>query len=179
MARIRPLILASLLCSSAALAQEAQRPIPEGARVRVIANDARGILEYRGLHADTLALRYVDARGDLRLPLYTVERLYMSRGPRSRPAGAFRGLSIGLGIGATLGVAGGLFADERGTGFATVSRAEMVLISAISLGALGAAIGTVVGVSRPGEKWERVDLQRLRVSAGARGRRSVGVSFAF
>jgi hypothetical protein len=179
MSRVAPLLLASLLSATAALAQGVPPSIPEGARVRVYSTGARGIMEYHGLRADTLALRSFDTRGDLLLPISTIQGLYVSRGARSRPAAAFRGLSIGFAIGGALGAATGLFGDAQATGFEAVSRSERVVIGAVAVGALGAAIGTVVGVSRPGERWERVDLQRLRVSAGARGGRSVGLSFAF
>ncbi len=179
MTRVAPLLVASLLSATAALAQGVPASIPEGARVRVYATGARGIMEFRGLRADTLALRSFDTRSELLLPVSTIQGLYVSRGPRSRPAAAFRGLSIGLAVGGALGAATGLFGDAQATGFGAVSRSERVVIGAVALGALGAAIGTLAGVSRPGEKWERVDLQRLRISSGPRGRRSVGVSFAF
>jgi len=177
--RVAPLLLASLLSATAALAQGVPPSIAEGARVRVYATGARGIMEYRGLRADTLALRSVETGGDLLLPVSTIQGLYVSRGHRSRPAAAFRGLSIGFAVGGALGAATGLFGETQATGFGAVSRSERVVVGAVALGALGATIGALVGVSRPGEKWERVDLQRLRLSAGPDGGGSVGVSFTF
>jgi len=179
MARVGLLILASLLGSSAALGQAAQLSIPQGARVRVIANDARGILRFEGLRADTLVLRYPDTDGPLLLPVGTVQRLSVSGGRRSAGAGALRGLGIGLGVGVAGGAVIGALSPVNEDAFIEVSRGESVVIGAILFGGIGAVIGTLAGVSKPGEKWERVDLQRLRVSAGAGGGGSVGVSFTF
>lgn len=179
MTRIGLLVLASLLGSSAALGQAVQLSIPQGARVRVIANDARGILRFEGQRADTLVLRHSETDAALVLPLSTVQRLSVSGGRRSAGAGALRGLGIGLGIGVAGGAIVGALSPVNEDAFIEVSRGESVAFGAILFGGLGAALGTLAGLSNPGEKWERVDLRRLRVSAGAGGGGSVGVSFTF
>ena len=123
------------------------------ARVRVTARDARQIVRFEGQRADTLVLREFDTGAPLLLPLSTVQRLSVSGGRRSVGAGALRGLGIGLGVGVAGGAVIGALSPVNEDAFIKVSRAETVAIGAILVGGIGAVLGTLAGVSRPGEKW--------------------------
>ncbi len=164
------LIIALLLVASPnLLAQDSSQVLP-GTRVRVTApavdaNPLKGTVV--AVSPETLTLAVEGLVGEtwdprLEIPVESVTGLELSRGKYSRLGkGALIGGLIGGGLGFGLGVAA---AAESG-GFYDPG-AEAIPMAAALLGVMGAGVGGVIGLLSPGERWEEVPLDRIRIEAG-------------
>jgi hypothetical protein len=132
------------------------------------------------LTADTLEVALPGRTEPARVPLDQVTRLDVSHGMQRQP---LRRAGIGFLVGGVAGAVGGA-AVESGC-----NRTEDIcfgagggaIIGGIFYGAVGGVIGLVAGVI-PSEKWERVELQRQRISLvvpSAGHGHGVGLRFAF
>ncbi len=139
----------------------------------------------------------------LALPLDSVTKLEVHRGPRLSSQGAAIGAAVGggfllyasgnaaagalgAGLGALLGrsprarmeagiglLAGafsgafiGLASGDDPPGFLSFTAEEKAALGAFVFGGLGGVIGLIAGTASPGERWEEVPLDQLRVSFG-------------
>jgi hypothetical protein len=172
-----------------ALAQQATFVAP-GARVRVsapavAAQRLEGIVAR--LDADTIVVRSDSWGTDLAVPLGSVTALDLSRGRKSR---ALKFGGIGAAIGAVVGTF--LMIVDEGTSAPTVritdeeppaewvarpvwQKVRYPLLSA----AAGFGIGAIIGVAFPGERWEAVPLEGLRVSVTPQPASGISLSASF
>jgi hypothetical protein len=155
------------------LAQQATFVAP-GARVRVSAPSVAGqrlVGTVARLDADTIVVRSDGWGNDLAVPLGSVTALDVGRGRQSR---ALRFGGIGAAIGAVIGTF--LMIVDEGTSAPNVQitdeepplewvarpvwqKVRYPLLSA----AAGFGIGAIIGVAFPGERWEAVPLEGLRL----------------
>ncbi len=100
----------------------------------------------------------------------------LGRSPRAR-----MGAGIGLLIGAFSGAFIGLASGDDPPGFLSFTAEEKAALGAFVFGGLGGVIGLIAGTASPGERWEDVPLNRLRVSVGPQrdGRFALGASVRF
>lgn len=148
-----------------------QRPLVEpGDRIRIRLDDGRRtrvdgfFVEMRG---DTLVvdIQPADAQSLQRIEiprsLLMLDRLLVSRGFKNRAVpGAVAGFVVGAGIGALVG----MFAESGGD-FATDKQvAEAAVIGGSIGGVVGGSAGFVIGRNIKVEQWERVPLDRMRIS---------------
>jgi hypothetical protein len=187
--RIASLAAAIVLAAQVdSLAQQAT--LAPGARVRVSAPAVAGQrLEgtVARLDADTIVVRSVGWGTDLAVPLGSVTALDVSRGQKSR---ALRFGGIGAAIGAVVGTF--LMIVDEGTSAPNVhindeeapiewvarpvwQKVRYPLLSA----AAGFGIGAIVGVAFPGERWEAVPLEGLRVSVTPQPASGINLSASF
>ena len=101
----------------------------------------------------------------------------LGSGPSARK-GAGIGLLIGGPIGFVIGLASG---DDGPGGFFSLSAGEKAAFGFLALGFVGSIVGSIAGVALPGDGWEEVPLDRLRVSLGPQpdGRFGLGLSVRF
>ena len=101
----------------------------------------------------------------------------LGSGPSARK-GARIGLLIGGPIGFVLGLASG---DDPPGGFFSLSAGEKAAFGFLALGFVGSIVGSIAGAALPGDGWEEVPLDRLRVSLGPQpdGRFGLGLSVRF
>jgi hypothetical protein len=142
--------IGALVTAARAGAQSIADPIP-GARVRITLPDSarqdpfmpkahRVVGTLARATSDTVWLQ-IAGPDTLRVPRGTLRRIEISRGvSRARSA-----LQYGLMMGVTVGVYGFSRADDAD------SRRD-----AIGIGAIGVAIGTIIGGLRPYERWRSV-----------------------
>jgi hypothetical protein len=129
---------------------------------------------------DTLEVLIAGRTGAARLPLDQVTRLDVSRGKGRHLKRAAVGLFVGAGVGALGGYASGTN-DCSTQELICIDRGGSALLGGAALGVLGGIGGLIAGVV-PTEKWERVSLERRRLSfvAPATGHgRGVGLRYAF
>jgi len=115
---------------------------------------------------DTLTIAADDQHASFTVATHSV--LVAQR--RSRGQGAIRGAALGLLSGAAAGaIAGPLFWDDPCDGdgedcWRLFSTGDERIITAIALGAVGAAVGLALGVAFPGSHWARVhEIEQGRV----------------
>lgn len=144
-----------LLSGARAGAQESLRAleVPPGARVRVTAVEegaarVTGSLVY--IDPDSLVVRSRGESPALSLPFTRVEMLEVSRGRDGR-AGARRGVTWGVYLGAGIGVIAGAL-SASGT---PADPAESALLGAVGGAVLGGGAGAAVGAVFPPERWAR------------------------
>ncbi len=150
---VLPLLLIPLSLTSLT----AQDTLTAGDKVRVTTDKERVVGYLTASERDQLTL---DSR--LVLPLASVTRLEVSRGQKSM---AGRGALIGAGAGAVAGVVTGLAVCAASScGF----EADLTGVVALVLGAggalVGAGIGALIGSGTKVDRWETVQLDRIRVS---------------
>jgi hypothetical protein len=130
--------------------------------------------------ADTLEVLIPGRREAALLPLDQMTRLDVSRGTGRHLRRAAVGFTVGAGVGALAGYATGTN-DCTKQGLFCIDRGGSALLVGAFLGVLGGVGGLIAGVV-PTEKWERISLERRRVSlvgpAAGRGR-AVGLRIAF
>lgn len=157
--------------------------VPEGARVRIklersgripnLPAQIEGRLET--FSPDGVRVR-LNAYQDVTVPARAIERFQVSAGRHSRARGAAIGAGVGLLLG--LGIGGLALAtcdDSPGSMECVGAGAGLIGLTPI-LGAAGAIVGVV---QTPGERWEEVPRERLRVAARPILRRDgVGVAVA-
>jgi hypothetical protein len=132
------------------------------------------------LTADTLGVALPGRTEPTRLPLDQVTRLDVSHGMQRQP---LRRAGIGFLVGGVVGAVGVAAAESgcnRSEDFC-FGTGDGALIGGIFYGAVGGVLGLVAGVI-PSEHWERVKLERQRISLVAPSvghGRGVGLRFAF
>ncbi len=97
--------------------------------------------------------------------------------------GAGIGLLVGAATGAVIGLASGDDPSCSGSGWFCwrFTAEEKAALGAVGLGGLGAVIGLIAGAASGSERWEKVPLDRVRVSVGPQrdGRLGFGASVRF
>lgn len=153
-------------------------PCVPGQRVRITASQhflEKAVFTCERLEPDTLV---VGGRGTIPIPLASLEQLEVSVARHRRP---WRGAGIGFLVGATLGaVAGAAYPCQDGPGRCD-GRGALAFGAAFVLGSLGMVPGIVVGAFVKTDTWERVPLERFRVSTMPTGGQRLGfrISVAF
>ncbi|UCF21029.1 MAG: hypothetical protein JSU87_06470 [Gemmatimonadota bacterium] len=181
---VLPIALLLIAASSGAQAQD-KRTLAAGDRVRLTAPS----VSTRQFEGEVVALRpdtlVVDARiwerarmqwrqQEAMIPLQSLTALEISRGKKSNVGkGALTGGLIGAGIGLVIGIGA---ASEDG-GFIEFGP-EVVPAAAVTVGACGAGIGALIGLLSPGERWEEVPLDQLRVGPSPVAADGVAVSLS-
>ena len=132
------------------------------------------------LTADTLEVALPGRTEPARVPLDQVTRLDVSHGMQRQP---LRRAGIGFLVGGVAGAVGGAAAESgcKRTEDICFGAGGGAIIGGIFYGAVGGIIGLIAGVI-PSESWERVKLERQRISfvAPSAGHgRGVGLRFAF
>ena len=187
---MRPRLLALwLLLSAVPLSSQPRTPLADGQsfagyftfgdEVKIRADGAIGrftVVEVReralvlqGRYDDTTRLISVDA----------MRILEISRGPYTRSQGAGRGLVRGAVVGLVLG---GLAAATPGCGSCGAEGAiDLYTVQgALAGAALGGFVGTVIGMTFPGTRWESIPVRSFHVRPSAAGRGvELGVGFRF
>ena len=105
------------------------------------------------------------------IPRYAIDAVDVGSG-RQTAKGMLRGAGVGALVGGALGLAAGA---GCGNSFGCPGPGG----GAVVLGIPGAAIGALIGATTGAEHWERVPVDQIRLSFGARHGRSAGASVAF
>jgi hypothetical protein len=157
-----------LLAPLADLVAQESPHLSSGARVRVsVRQQGRQTGTLVAMKTDTLVLRAEGRNTPRTIPLSSVSRLDVSRGRASFGKGALKGAGIGL----LVGVAYPTIEFIKG------GRKDDFFPLALMFGSLGGTfLGALIGGSRPGEQWEQVSLERIRV--GVAPQRNGGVRLA-
>ena len=146
-----------------------------GDRLRIRTGDGRATYRLIDTAADTLVVERSGGAAPQRIALASVERLERSLGRHSRGRGFARGAAIGGVAGVGVGLVGGVVVarEEDVMGLAPLVAGA----AAVVYGATGALLGGLVGMSAPGERWERVDAARRVTVAPMHGGMGVRVAF--
>jgi hypothetical protein len=141
----------------------------EQARATSDATPVRG--RFVGLSADSLEFRSSLTSEINRVPIDRLTRFDMRRS-RNAGEGAVRGLKWGAPIGGVFGLAVGAACaaqDDEWWGWHHdgCSAGEVVLVSVVMAG-VGGGIGALIGAALPGERWEPVSLQALRLGVASK-----------
>jgi hypothetical protein len=177
--------LALSLAPCASLVAQDVAKLPEaGQRIRVSAS-ALGIAELAGtlvsLGPDTLVI--AAAHRQLEIPTSAVTRIDVSRGRKSTAGkGALIGVAGGLLVGGAIGYISCSAAVSPATCFESQEGAQLgFLLMTAGGGALGALTGALVGSSIRRDRWEPMDLSRVRTTLGfaAGGRLILQVSLRY
>jgi len=180
MQRTAALFFLGLLAVGSVYAQDS-RVLESGAQIRftLLADDlaeqarvsdatpVRGT--FVGLGADSLEFRSSLTNEINRVPIDRLTR-FDRRRSRNAGEGAVRGLKWGAPIGGAFGLAVGAAcadADEWWL-YDGCSAGEVVLVSVVMAG-VGGGIGALIGAALPGERWEPVSLQALRLGVASKG----------
>ena len=167
---VLPIAFLLIAVSNNSHAQE-EPPVTPGDRVRIKAPT----ISTRQFEGEVVALRsdtlIIDARiwergrmqwrdqPQAKIPVASVDRIDISRGKKSNVGkGAITGGLIGAGIGLVIGI--GAAAEDGG--FFDFGP-EVVPAAVLAVGAYGAGIGALIGLIMPGERWEEVPVDELRV----------------
>ncbi len=131
------------------------------------------------LSADSLAYRSALTNEVRTVP---IDRLTSFDRRRSRDAGegAVRGLKWGAPIGGVFGLAVGVACADQDEWWVynDCSAGEVALVSVVMAG-IGGGVGALIGAALPGERWEPVSIQALRLGVASRdGGVAWSVSFA-
>jgi hypothetical protein len=148
--------------------------------VRITSPTATGRFTVDDVADDVLTLH--DSTGAaVRVAVQTVTRLAVWRGTRSRAAGALRGAGLGLAAGAGAGILKGFASgDDPPETFFAFTAEEKAAMFAILLGGTAGIVGGVLGLAKPGERWERVQLpDAARVGVAHDGGVAVGYTLRF
>ena len=94
---------------------------------------------------------------------------------------AREGAGIGLLIGGPIGFVIGSLSGDDPPGFFSLSAGNKAALGFLALGFVGSIVGSIAGAALPGDGWEEVPLDRLRVSLGPQpdGRFGLGLSVRF
>ena len=176
-------LIAAGLAGNVLPAQEWVSVAP-GQRVKVNSPEARGTFVVQSAGLDTLVLTTPNGSETRSVPFASISRLEVSGGERSRMSGFGRGAGfgflIGAGVGGMLGYADG---DDECSGDSwclfQMSASEKALVAGVAIGGLSAVIGGIVGVANPGERWQRVPVQRVSAGPAPGGGFAASVLLAF
>jgi hypothetical protein len=179
--RMALIALGALLLSGSGVYGEEAPALEPGARVRVFVTDGAqgpGAAHTRrltgtllGLSDTVLTLEKWPGTPAVVLPRQNVTRLDLSLHRGQRGKGALIGLGAGVGLGLLLGLAAG---DDK-PGFFAFTAGEKAGMFAMLLGPLGTLVGVVAA---PGEKWQAVPPDRIRLGLDGTLRRERGASLA-
>jgi hypothetical protein len=123
-------------------------------RVRKVCPKNRGTVLAIG--ADALVLQSEETGDSVVMLLGSVSRLDLHSGRRSAE---LKGLFIGTGIGAVVGMVGGMLCDDRSLVMSQCNPLETNARGAV----VGAAFGSLIGLFATADRWERIPLDQLRV----------------
>ena len=168
--KLSTLLLQAALIASVLPLHAQQADVSYGDRVRV-ATAARPPMRGTVVRVDAAGLAIRSGADTVFTPWRDVQRLDLSRGrspaESARTAGGF-GLAFGAIGGAALG--NFVFFDDNITGDECLylcTRPQIVVFSAVTFGALGAAAGSVVGAIFPPERWRSTQVPvRISVTPG-------------
>lgn len=178
------ILVALCICSNSKLAAQ-EMPPEEGARVRIKAPPShpkwiKGTLSELpdGLLALTPEAPEDDA--PLFLSRDQIAELEVYRG---RKSAAGKGALIGFGAGAAVGIAVGFIGCEGWTEDCTfdADAYEVAFIAGAVFGAVGAGVGSLIGLAAGTDDWEPVPVESLRFSVGpgSGGQLTFALSVAF
>lgn len=153
MQRIAITALVLLAVASSAAAQSVAR----GDTVRLKSAGLSGRYTVAGVTPAALTVRDSDGL-TYEVPVETLTKLSIHRGQNSPGTGFARGAVQGLLIGGGTGFVLGYALGEDGAD-AWFPRDEMAAAGALTFGGACAVVGGVIGLLRPGERWEDVDLE--------------------
>ncbi len=178
---ITSLVALLLMARSIELIAQEKSRIEPGTRVRVTvskffqkrkddnvspaAPKSRYVGAVVALNADTLVIRAEEWPEPLFIPFTYFKKLELSRGRKSRVGkGALTGFLVGTGVGAGLGAAicPSLHYEDSGTMGLTEDICIPVGVASFAL--IGTGIGAIVGSHISGENWEKVPLEKIRMS---------------
>lgn len=167
--RATSLVALALLTAASQLRAGETAEVRPGVRVRVTSP----ALGHRALvgsviafDEEALTLAIQGSREPTMILREEIRTIAVSQGRESRAKGALLGLLAGAAVGAVVGAASG---DDSNW---CCSSGEM----AKGLGLVGAAAGALIGVTiTPGERWETLPADRLRVSLAPVKGRGIGV----
>lgn len=143
------------------------------------ARDVAVMGTFVNLSADSLAYRSALTNEVNMVP---IDRLtsFDRRRSRTPSEGAVRGLKWGAPIGGVFGLAVGVACADQDEWWVyyDCSAGDVVLVSVVMAG-IGGGIGALIGAALPGERWEPVSLQALRLGVASKdGGFAWSVSFA-
>ena len=140
---------------TAPLAAQSKLPVAVDQRVRLWTAAAEAVTgRVVAVTPESLQVAQ-DDRDPVTVAVATVQRVEVSRGGKSKGAGAKKGALWGAIIGGTFGaISGGLQHETLGEDGSTVG--EAVALGVWSGGLFGGLIGAGIGAARAGEKWEQV-----------------------
>ena len=182
-ARIATVLIVSVLTTPISLlAQRDTLVLEPGMRIRVRAptiEPDKFVATVTGVHGDTLELYAEVGRGDversmLEVPLSAVTRLGVSQG--KHPNLGKGALTGGL-VGAAIGLAVGISATGEEAGIYELGASEVLQLTA-GLGAIGAGVGMIFAVLLPGERWEEIPLDKIRIEPSPVATDGVSVSLS-
>jgi hypothetical protein len=155
MTRYGIIVLIAVSQLTAPLAAQSKLPVAIDQRVRVWTEAAEAVTgRIVAVTPETLQVAQ-DGDDPVTVAVPTVRRVEVSRGGKTKGAGAKKGLLWGAIIGGTIGAIGaGLQHETLGEDGASVG--EAVALGVWSGGLFGGLIGAGVGAARAGEKWEQV-----------------------
>lgn len=176
-------LIAAGLAGSVLPAQEWVSVAP-GQRVKVNSPEARGTFVVQSAGLDTLVLTAPNGSETRSVPFASISRLEVSGGERTRMSGFGRGAGSGFLIGAAVGgIIGFADGDDDCSGatfcILEMSAGEKALFAGVLIGGLGGAIGGIIGMANPGERWQRVPVQRVSAGPAPGGGFAASVSLAF
>ena len=157
-ARVAVALAGVLALVTAVNAAEDTPQLEPGTRVRVESATAQERLVGRllGLDEESLNLQVEDEEEPRLLPREDITALAVSRGRRSRGWGALIGAGIGIAFGAAMGLGAWKDADDYPGWMESAMRAFFL-----------APIGALFGLAMPpGERWEDMPLDNVRLSVG-------------
>ena len=183
MQRVLRALILGLIFAGTAFGQE-NTLLDSGAQIRfTLADQAAKDVAVSGtfvnLSADSLAYRSA-LTNEIRMVPIDQLTTFDRRQSRTAGEGAVRGLKWGAPIGGTLGLAVGLACADQDEWWVyyDCSAGEVVLVSVVMAG-VGGGIGALIGAALPGERWEPVSLQALRLGVASKnGGVAWSVSFA-
>jgi len=155
---IVPVFVLALIVVPVCVFGQSEPEIEEGDRVRVTTDEGRETYIFQRFENHTLELLDVSADETISLPADQILRIRVSQGPRPQRIAFLRGFGFGLVIGAGLGAGVGLASGDDGPGFMSMTAGEKARLYGFYFGVLGGITGGFIRMIRPGERWERVDL---------------------
>lgn len=160
--KIIAFILALLWISRIDLAAQEKEFIGIGERIRVTApafSIYRRVGTLVALNVDTLLLQAENSAFSrpVVIPLASITRLQVSRGMKSRGKSALKGSAIGFGV-VFVPMLVVLAVEESQL---DEDRTGDVLVYSLIGGAGGLALGGLIGSQSPGERWERIPVDRI------------------
>lgn len=128
------------------------------------------------LSADSIAFQSTHTGRVNTVPIGRLSRLEVQRA-RTAGEAAFRGFKWGAPIGGALGFLAGLACATEEYWY-SCSGAEVALTTFVLAG-VGGGIGSVIGLALPGDVWDTVPLEELRLNVKGDGSFAWSVSFDF
>lgn len=180
---MKALLGSILVLSLVAGTPEAQpiAPLREGDVIRDWRPGSRARLTIASVRVDSLFLLGPES-DTIRVPMASLDEVSRYVGPRTRREGAARGAFVGLLVG---GAAGGVHwtiaqKTRRQTSPTPFTKKDdLALVEGVILAGAGAGVGALIGIISPGEKWEKVPLASMRLTATPNGHAALQLSFHF